>query len=453
MELAEKNILVVGIGKSGLAVARFAGRRGATVTVTDLCDEAALAARLPELRQMGARLVLGRHPVEIFQQADLIVVSPGVPHTIEPLKMARKRNIPVIGEMEFASRFIREPVVAVTGTNGKTTTTSLLGEMLALSGKRVFVGGNIGKPLIEYVQENAGAEIVVIEVSSFQLDTASTFRADVAVLLNISEDHLDRYDSFEAYVASKGRIFSNQTPEDTAVINLMDPDVKKSAASCRAKVRPFFHAGRNGSDPESGAVIFEKKIIIHAGGGKRVSLDLNQALLTGAHNRENIAAAALATLAAGGTAAGIQAAINSFRGLAHRLETVDTINGVLYVNDSKGTNVDAVARALDAVGRPTVLIMGGRDKGGDYTLLRQILERTVKQLVLMGEAAGVIETQLGSATPVLNAADMAQAVKLAAAASDPGDVVLLSPACSSFDTYDSYSQRGEDFCKRVRELK
>lgn len=453
MELAAKNILVVGIGKSGLAVARFAGRRGATVTVTDLCDEAALAAHLPELRQTGTRLVLGQHPFEIFQQADLIVVSPGVPHTIEPLEMARKQNIPVIGELEFASRFIREPVVAVTGTNGKTTTTSLLGEMLALSGKRVFVGGNIGKPLIEYVEEDSGAEIVVIEISSFQLDTASTFRADVAVLLNISEDHLDRYDSFEAYVASKGRIFSNQAPEDTAVINRMDPEVKKLAASCRAKVRPFFHAGRNDSDPEPGAVIFEERIIIHADGGKRVSLDLKQASLTGAHNRENIAAAALAALAAGATAAGIQAAINSFRCLAHRLEAVGTINGVLYVNDSKGTNVDAVARALDAVSRPTVLIMGGRDKGGDYTVLRQKLKKTVKQLVLMGEAAEAIETQLGSAAPVLNAADMAQAVKLAAEASDPGDVVLLSPACSSFDMYDSYSQRGEDFCNRVRELK
>ncbi len=453
MELAEKNILVVGIGKSGLAVARFADKRGATVTVTDLCDEAALAPHIPELKQMGARLVLGQHPVELFMQADLIVVSPGVPHTIEPLKIARKRDIPVMGELEFASRFIHEPVVAVTGTNGKTTTTSLLGEMLALSGKRVFVGGNIGKPLIEYVEEDTGAEIVVIEISSFQLDTASTFRADVAVLLNISADHLDRYDSFKAYGASKGRIFANQAPEDTAVINWMDPEVKKLAVACRAKVRPFFHTGRNGGDLESGAEIFEDRITIRTDGVKPVSLDLQQAALIGAHNRENIAAAALAALAAGGTVAGIQAAINSFRGLAHRLETVATINGVLYVNDSKGTNVDAVARALDAVSRPTVLIMGGRDKGGDYTVLRQKLKSTVKQLVLMGEAAETIATQLGSTAPIIAATDMAQAVKLAAEASEPGDVVLLSPACSSFDMYDSYSQRGEDFCKRVRALK
>ena len=453
MELNGKNILVVGIGKSGQAVARFAGARGAAVTMTDLCDEAALAVHIPELRQMGVDLVLGQHPIEIFQQADLIIVSPGVPHTIKPLELARNRNIPVIGELEFASRFIHEPVVAVTGTNGKTTTTSLLGEMLALSGKKVFVGGNIGKPLIEYVEENAGAETVVIEISSFQLDTTRTFRADVAVLLNISKDHLDRYDSFDAYVASKGRIFSNQTSENTAVINLMDPEVKKSAAACRAKIRPFFHAGRNIAAPESGAVIFEDEIIIHSNNGESVSLDLKQASLTGAHNRENIAAAALAALAAGATATGIQAAISSFRPLAHRLEAVDTINGVLYVNDSKGTNVDAVSRALDAISRPTVLIMGGRDKGSDYATLTKKLKKTVKQLVLMGEAAGAIEMQLGTTAPVLNAVDMAQAVKLAAAASGPGDVVLLSPACSSFDMYNSYSQRGEDFCKQVRELK
>ncbi len=453
MELVHKNILVVGIGKSGLAVARFASQRGADVTVTDLCDEAALAAHLPELKQLGARLVLGRHPVEIFRQADLIVISPGVPHTIEPLELAREKNIPVMGELEFAVRFIHDPIVAVTGTNGKTTTTSLLGEMLALSGKKVFVGGNIGKPLIEYVAAGAGAEIVVIEISSFQLDTTSTFRADVAVLLNISADHLDRYNSFETYALSKGKIFSNQTPEDTVVINRGAPEVKKLAAACRAKVHPFFHAGRNTSDPEPGAVIFEDRIVVHTGNSEPVVLDLQQASLTGAHNRENIAAAALAALAAGGTVAGIQSAINSFRGLAHRLKPVDTIDGVLYVDDSKGTNVDAVARALDAFSRPTVLIMGGRDKGGDYTILKQQLEKTVKRLVLVGEAAGTIETQLGSVKPVVFAADMAQAVKLAAEASDPGGVVLLSPACSSFDMYASYSQRGEDFCKEVRKLR
>ena len=452
MELAEKNILVVGLGKSGLAVARFAAHKGAIVTVTDLSDAAALAAHVPELKKMGTRLVLGEHPPDIFKQAELIVVSPGVPHTIKPLTLARKAGIPVMGELEFASRFILEPVVAVTGTNGKTTTTALLGKMLACSGKQVFVGGNIGNPLIEYVEKGAAADVVVLEVSSFQLDTASTFRAHVAVLLNISADHLDRYDGFAAYALSKGKIFENQAPEDTAVINRMDPEVKKLAATCRAAVKPFFHAGRNGTVTDAGAEIFTDRILIHTG-AKPLILDLQQAPLTGTHNHENIAAAALAALAAGGSTAGIQKAIDTFRGLAHRLEAVATINGVLYVDDSKGTNVDAVARALETFDRPTILIMGGRDKGGDYTVLQPHLEKTVKKLVVMGEAATTIETQLGAIAPVQSAGDMAQAVQLATAASDPGDVVLLSPACSSFDMYDSYSQRGEDFRQQVNTLK
>ncbi len=452
MELVNNNILVVGLGKSGLAVARFAAQKGAAVTVTDLGAAATFAAHVPGLEKMGVRLVLGEHPVDIFKQAALIVVSPGVPHTIGPLGLAREAGTPIMGELEFASRFIHEPVVAVTGTNGKTTTTALLGKMLTRSGKRVFVGGNIGNPLIEYVEKGAGADVVVLEVSSFQLDTASTFRAEVAVLLNISADHLDRYDDFAAYVLSKGRIFGKQTAEDTAVINRMDPEVKKLAATCRSAVKPFFHTGRNGKAAQTGAEIFADRILIRKRGGEPLVLDLQRAMLTGAHNRENIAAAALAALAAGGTAAGIQAAIDNFRGLAHRLEAVTTINGVLYVDDSKGTNVDAVARALEACDRPTILIMGGRDKGGDYTVLKPHLEKTVKQLVVMGEAAAKIESQLGASTPVQSAVDMAQAVQLAAAASGPGDVVLLSPACSSFDMYASYSKRGEDFRKQVSEL-
>ena len=452
MDLAKKKLLVVGLGKSGRAAARFAASQGAAVTVTDLSDAATLAGQAQGLEKAGVRLVLGEHPAAIFQQADLIVVSPGVPHTIAPLVKSRAAGVPIMGELEFASRFIREPVVAVTGTNGKTTATTLLGDMLARSGIKAFVGGNIGNPLIEYVARGAGAEIVVLEVSSFQLDTASTFRADVAVLLNISADHLDRYDDFAAYVRSKGGIFMNQTAADTAIANGMDPEAKKLAAAGPAAVQTFFHAGRNGTDTEPGAEISADRILIRKD-DTPLLLDLQKTGLSGAHNRENIAAAALAALAAGGTATGIQAAIDGFRGLAHRLETVATINGVLYVDDSKGTNVDAVVRALEAFDRPTVLIMGGRDKGGDYTVLRPGLEKTVKQLVVMGEAAAIIEAQLGQIAPVLRARDMAQAVQLAAAASGPGDVVLLSPACSSFDMYDSYSQRGEDFCKQVGALR
>lgn len=452
MELANKNILVVGLGKSGRAAAQFAARQQARVTVTDLNVAANLTAFLPGLKDQGIRLVLGEHPGDIFKQVELIVVSPGVPHTIAPLELARQAGVPILGELEFAARFVREPVVAITGTNGKTTTTALVGDMLEQSGKRVFVGGNIGNPLIDYVAGGGGADLVVLEVSSFQLDTASTLRANVAVLLNISADHLDRYDDFEAYVRSKGRIFRNQTQADTAVINRMDPEIKKLADACRARVWPFFHTGRNGSMPATGAEILTNRLVLRTGGAPLV-LDLQGIPLTGAHNRENIAAAALAALAVGGTAGGIQQAIGQFHGLAHRLETVATVKGVLYVDDSKGTNVDAVSRALESLNQPTVLIMGGRERGGDYTLLKPQLEKTVKRLVVMGEAATAIADQLGAFAPVENAADMAQAVRLAAAAADPGDVVLLSPACSSFDMYDSYAQRGEDFCKQVNALK
>jgi len=451
VELAQKNILVVGLGKSGQAAARFAARQKAHVTVTDLNAADQLTEFLPGLEDRGIHLVLGEHPVEIFKQAALIVVSPGVPHTIAPLELARQAGVPVLGELEFAARFVREPVVAITGTNGKTTTTALVGDMLEHSGKRVFVGGNIGNPLIDYVAGGGGADLVVLEVSSFQLDTASTFHANVAVLLNISADHLDRYDDFAAYVRSKGRIFQNQVKADTAVINRMDPEIKKLAGTSLARVWPFLHAGRNGSPPDTGAEILTDRVVLHTGGDPLV-LDLQGAPLTGAHNRENIAAAALAALAAGGTAEGIQQAVQQFHGLAHRLETVATINGVLYVDDSKGTNVDAVSRALEAFSRPTVLIMGGRDKGGDYAVLKPQLEKTVKRLVVMGEAATAIAAQLGAVAPVETAVDMTQAVRLAAAAADPGDVVLLSPACSSFDMYDSFAQRGEDFCKQVGAL-
>jgi len=452
LELVQKNILVVGLGKSGRAAARFAARQKARVTVTDLNVADNLTDFLPGLQDQGIRLVLGEHPGDIFKQAELIVVSPGVPHTIAPLELARQAGVPILGELEFAARFVREPVVAITGTNGKTTTTALVGDMLEHSGKRVFVGGNIGNPLIDYVAGGGGADLVVLEVSSFQLDTAITFRANVAVLLNISADHLDRYDDFEAYVRSKGRIFRNQTQADTAVVNRMDPEIRKLADACRARVWPFFHTGRNGSMPDPGAEILTDRLVLRTGGAPLV-LSLQGILLTGAHNRENIAAAALAALAVGGTAGGIQQAIGQFHGLAHRLETVATVKGVLYVDDSKGTNVEAVSRALESLNQPTVLIMGGRDKGGDYTMLKPQLEKTVKRLVVMGEAAAAIAAQLGAYAPVENATDMAQAVRLAAAAADPGDVVLLSPACSSFDMYDSYAQRGEDFCKQVNALK
>jgi UDP-N-acetylmuramoylalanine--D-glutamate ligase len=460
MELYQKNILIVGLGVSGVAAARFAKTKGGIVTVTDIAKEEALTAYLPDIREMGVKTELGQHHIDTFEKADLIIVSPGVPHTILPLKHAREKGIPILGELELASRYIREPIVAVSGTNGKTTTTRLLGRMLENSGFDVFVGGNIGNPLIDYTARGITADIVVVEVSSFQLDTIDTFRPKISVLLNISEDHLDRYLDFESYVRSKGRIFKNQTESDTAVINGSDPYILSISKTIRARVLPFYqqehidgkhkeYALINRLDRQNmpGIEIFVKE-------DPEGFLDLSKVNLLGRHNMENAAAAALATLAAGGSMGGIQSALNDFKGLSHRLEFVKIINGVHFYDDSKGTNIDAVARALEVFGTPIILIMGGRDKGGDYRRLRELVRRHAKKLIVMGEAGNMIKSALEDACRegAQTASGMEDAVHSAFLSAAPGDIVLLSPGCSSFDMYKSYAQRGEAFCRAVENL-
>ena len=437
MNISHKNILIVGLGRSGAAVARFLKNRGAAVTVTDIAGEDNLKSYTPSLREMGISMELGQHRIETFESADLIIISPGVPHTILPIKRAVLKGIPVWGEIEFASRFIREPIVAVTGTNGKTTTTTLLGEMLKKSGLAIFVGGNIGNPLIDYVDKGEKVEILVIEVSSFQLDTIDTFRPKVGVLLNIAEDHLDRYPDFAAYAKSKMRIFENQRESDTAVYNASDPYIRSLCKSIKARKLPF---NNNAIDNDKIEKTFK-------------SLDFARMSLPGKHNIENAYAASLAALATGGTVEGVQSALNDFKGLPHRLEYVATVNDVNFFNDSKATNVDAVARALEAFNKPVILIMGGRDKGSDFHLLEDLVRQHTKKIIVMGEAKEDIRSALGHITSIKNAASMEEAVSSAYHAASPGDVVLLSPACASFDMYTSYAHRGEDFCRAVEELK
>jgi UDP-N-acetylmuramoylalanine--D-glutamate ligase len=457
MELAGKNIAVVGLGKTGMALARFLNKRGAVVVATDMAAEANLGPQVQELRQMGVCLELGRHRPETFRAADLIVLSPGVPHTIEPVARARENGTPVMGEIELASRFIQKPIVAVTGTNGKTTTTELVGQMLAGSGLAVFVGGNIGNPLIGYVDEEHKADVIVAEISSFQLDTIARFRPQIAVLLNITIDHLDRYPDFDAYAASKMRLFKNQQAGDIAVLNGSDPLVRSLTGDLKNKKLIYPQTGEN----EDGAVISGSRIRFHIDdpgpfdfkGQRQWSLDLSQARLRGRHNLENACAAGLAALAAGARPAAIQETVNNFRGGAHRLEYLDTIQGVEFYNDSKATNVDAVIRAIQCFSQPVVLIMGGLDKGSNFKLLRQIFPRHVKRLIVMGKAADLIQTALGDLAPPIRAASMAEAVKQARQAASPGDVVLLSPGCASFDMYDSYARRGDDFRREVLDLK
>jgi UDP-N-acetylmuramoylalanine--D-glutamate ligase len=460
MELYQKNILIVGLGVSGVSAARFAKNKGGTVTVTDIAKEDALTAYLPEIREMGVKTELGQHHIKTFEKADLIIVSPGVPHTILPLKQAGEKGIPILGELELASRYIREPIVAVSGTNGKTTTTRLLGRMLENSGFEVFVGGNIGNPLVDYAAGGKTADIVVAEVSSFQLDTIDSFRPKVSVLLNISEDHLDRYLNFESYVRSKGRIFKNQTESDTAVINGSDPYILSISQAIRARILPFYQQGHVDGKHKEYALIKRRDrqdmpgIEIFTKEDPEGFLDLSKVNLLGRHNMENAAAAALATLAAGGRLEGIQSALNDFKGLSHRLEFVKIINGVHFYDDSKGTNIDAVARALEVFDTPVILIMGGRDKGGDYKRLRELVRQHAKKLIVMGEAGNKIKSALEDACRkgAQTVSDMEDAVHSAYLSAAPGDIVLLSPGCSSFDMYKNYAQRGEAFCRAVENL-
>ncbi len=454
MDLGSKNILIVGLGVSGIAAARFLRRHGASVTISDLAEEDALGPHLPAVRALGVATEIGHHRDETFEGADLIVVSPGVPHRIPPLERARERGIEVIGEIELAARFIRQPMVAVTGTNGKTTTATLTGEMLTQSGLDVFVGGNIGNPLIEYVDRGRKADILVVEVSSFQLDTVSSFRPRVGILLNITQDHQDRYPDFDAYAASKARIFENQLEDDVAILNGNDPVALSVCQNIRSRRAIFEHAPPYGTARDEdvmGATIEKDRIVLRPGdhGVPGDHIRLPGGAFFGRHNGENVAAASLATLAMGGTREGVQSALDGFRGLAHRLEYIGTIDGVRYFDDSKATNVDAVVKALDAFSSPVVLIMGGRNKGNDFRILAESVEGHVKKLIVIGEAREEIETVLGPYVPSEAAASMEKAVQRARQGAENGDVILLSPACASFDMYNSYAERGAAFRREV----
>jgi UDP-N-acetylmuramoylalanine--D-glutamate ligase len=464
MELANKTIIVVGLGVTGIAVARFLKKRGAVVIVTDQATEETLGSRAQKIHEMGVAMELGRHRSQTFEKADLVVLSPGVAHTIEPVLRAKKHGIPVIGEIELASRFIKAPILAVTGTNGKTTTTEILGSMLKQSGFNVFVGGNIGNPLIGYADGEQKADFIVAEISSFQLDTIDTFRPIIGVLLNITVDHLDRYPNFDAYAASKIRIFENQQPGDIAVLNGSDPLVRSLTEPLKST--KLYYASLNHEDEgvvNNGTRIgfrFNKSKkrdnkgpIAHLASCNRRFLNVSNLKLVGRHNLENAAAAALAALAAGASPETVQEALNRYQGAAHRLEHIDTMHGVDFFNDSKATNVDAVIRAVESFSKPVVLIMGGLDKGGNFKALREVLARHAKKLIVMGKAAALIQSALGDTVPTISAASMADAVKQAYRVVSPDNVILLSPGCASFDMYDNYAQRGDDFRKAVKNFK
>ncbi len=448
MKLKNRKVLVVGLGKTGVALAGFLVRRGAEVTVVDTAKPGALGDIPKMMHELKVAVELGPHRESTFLAADLIVVSPGVPHTIEPMRQAAAAGIEVIGEIELAYRFISAPILAVSGTNGKSTVTRLLGEMLTESGLKVFVGGNIGTPLISYVNSATEADAVVAEVSSFQLDTIIDFRPKIGILLNITDDHLDRYADFDAYAASKARLFRNQSEDDIAVLNIADAAIEKISLEIGSR-RCLFNADETVS---CGAWIEGTDIHIRIAQAGDTCIPCEGIPLAGRHNLENISAAALAALAAGGTREGILSALSVFRADPHRIEYVATINGVSYYDDSKATNVDAVIRAIEAVPHPVILIMGGRDKGGSYARLQEPIRRCARKLIVLGEAAEKIATALGGEVETISVGSMTEAVDAAAKGALPGDSVLLSPACSSFDMYQSYAARGDDFQHAVNTL-
>ncbi len=456
MEISEKKIVVVGLGVTGIAVSKFLAKRNAHITAIDSAPESTLGDVPQWLKKLGIRTEFGSHSHQPFQDADLIVVSPGVPHELPVLNQARKMGIPVIGEIELASRFILEPMIAVSGTNGKTTTTTLLGEMLKESGFSVFVGGNIGNPLITYADDHKKADWLVVELSSFQLDTIDQFRPQIAVLLNISKDHMDRYPDFKTYVNSKRRLFENQLPEDVAVLNIIDPVIRDMSRSVRSK--PLWVSSETGySQNDHGYAIIDypevqsPSVSIYLKNEVPFRIDLKKFSLPGFHNLQNAAAACLSALSAGASKEGIQNALQNFKGLPHRLEKVATLKGIDFVNDSKATNVDAAIKAIETFDTPLILILGGRDKGNDFSPLKHQYKK-VKLLVLLGEAAQTIYDTLEGLIPCQWATDMDDAVLKAYKAAGPNETVLLAPACASFDKYKSYKDRGEHFKRAVHRI-
>jgi UDP-N-acetylmuramoylalanine--D-glutamate ligase len=450
--------LIVGLGSSGLSMARFLHAKGQKVVATDIDSSRTEAKKL--LNALGIKTQIGFHDQATFNLAQTIVVSPGVPLDMTYLKIAARNGVPITGELDIFSRYNKTPVIAITGTNGKTTTTTLIRDMLEASGLTTFMGGNIGTPLVEYLMEDKQADWVVAEISSFQLDLAHNFKPEIALLLNVAQDHLDRYDNFDGYISSKWGIFRNQTSHDTAIINQAICEFETRISQISSQVFSFssqFDSKTTQMKTQLNARISGDHIFLQTQDGSQDEFeDIDTRALTelpGIHNRENIAAACLASLVAGGNMQGLLSALATFKNLPHRMAFVRTIKGISFYNDSKATNTDAVVRALESFQTNIILILGGREKGTDFSqLIPQIQDpakKAVKQIIAMGEARDHIQQILGKICPVLTVNSMEIAVEKAYDIACPGDVVLLSPACASFDMYENYGARGDEFIAQV----
>jgi UDP-N-acetylmuramoylalanine--D-glutamate ligase len=442
-----RNVVVVGMGISGRSVCELLLQKNVHVIATDIRGRDHFSGALDPLEERGCILRLGAHRRQDFLGADQIVVSPGVPLDIEPLEEAGRKGIEIIGELEWAWRQVKIPVVAVTGTNGKTTTTSLIGEMLKASGKNVFVGGNIGTPLSKWLLNSRHVDMLVLEVSSFQLDTASKFSPEVGVLLNTTEDHLDRYDGFAGYIRSKFSLFARQRSTDIAIINADDPICLDGSSRIPSRILLFSR-----KDQEVQAALRARQIMISVPRQRPFTLSLEGTHLQGIHNEENIMAAALASTVMNAAPSAIQEVIENSRGLPHRVEWVRTWRGIDFFDDSKGTNVGAVVKAIENFDRPILLLLGGRDKLGPYRPVGEALESRGKGAFVFGEAAPRICEELKGWLPTHSFPDLEAAFEAALEHGVDGDVMLLSPACSSFDQYESYAQRGDHFKRLVMQL-
>jgi UDP-N-acetylmuramoylalanine--D-glutamate ligase len=462
MELKNKRVLVVGLGKSGVASALFLKAQGARVTVSDSKGPDDLSDQIPALLDQGITVETGGHGERTFQEQDLIVVSPGVPFDAPLLVQARALGEQVIGEIELASQFLPGTIVAITGSNGKTTTTTLAGEILAAGGFPALVGGNIGTPAISFAGRATRESVIVLEVSSFQLETIDKFHPRIAVVLNVTPDHLDRHGTVEAYVDAKARIFENQRGSDLAVLNADDPTCTAMAERTHAQVFWFSRLKEvnQGAWVRDGAILFgdasapQKTGLPETNFQKEVQRQImlaSEIPLKGAHNVENVLAAVCVGSLMGCAPEKIREAVTKFRAVEHRLEFVTTIRGVDYYNDSKATNVDAAIKALESFSANIHLILGGKDKGSDYSVLNGLLRERVKRLYTIGSAAEKIESQIKN-VEVVHAGTLENALRKANASAEPGDVVLLAPACSSFDQFRSYEHRGLVFKEIVRGL-
>ncbi|MGA7574009.1 MAG: UDP-N-acetylmuramoyl-L-alanine--D-glutamate ligase [Terriglobales bacterium] len=448
MDLKNKRVLVVGLGKSGVASALFLKSRGARVTVSDSKPEAELRDEILLLLEHGITVETGGHGDRTFRGQDLIVVSPGVPVDAPQLAQARHLGEPVIGEIELAAQFLAGQIVAITGANGKTTTTSLAGEIIAAGNFPTLVGGNIGTPAISFVDE-AGAETwTVLEVSSFQLETIVEFHPRIAVILNITPDHLDRHKTFDNYVNAKARVCENQTADDFTILNA--DDATTAGLSRRTRGRLFWFSRTK--EVEKGAFVSGRQIYFRDGSRERKIMAVDEVPLKGMHNLENALAAVSIGILVGCEAEQIREAVRNFKAVEHRLEFVAKVAGVDYYNDSKATNVDATIKALESFPANIHLILGGKDKGSDYTVLSELLRGRVKRVYTIGAAAAKIEAQIEGAAEIDHAETLESAVRRASEAAVAGDVILLAPACASFDQFQSYEHRGRVFKEVVHSL-